>query len=202
MNSNIKNIVFDVGMVLIDFCWAKHCRNLGFHEEIIESFDKYMISSKYWDLMDEGLISEEDAILEFIKAMPQYQQQIKLFWQEPQGFVEEYTYATPMIEKLKQKGYKVFLLSNYPLEMYKIHWPTFSFYDKVDGYVVSAVERMKKPDRAIYELLCKRYQLCPEECLFVDDRQVNVDAAIAMGMESVLFENYNQLAQYIELQDI
>ncbi|MBO5088874.1 MAG: HAD family phosphatase [Lachnospiraceae bacterium] len=202
MKSNIKNIVFDVGMVLIDFCWEEHCRNLGFDEQIIEAFDKHMISSKYWDLMDEGLISEEDAIQEFIKAMPQYEKQIKLFWQQPEGFVKEYAYATPMIQGLKQKGYRVFLLSNYPLGMYKIHWPTFSFYDKVDGYVVSAVERMKKPNKAIYQLLCDRYQLQLEECLFVDDRQVNVDAAIAVGMEGVLFENYNQLAQYIGTQDI
>ena len=199
MNDNIKNIVFDVGMVLIDFCWAQHCRNMGYHEEIIEAFDKYMISSKYWDLMDEGLISEEDAIQEFIKAMPQYRQQIELFWQQPEGFVEEYAYATPMIQKLKQKGYKVFLLSNYPLGMYKIHWPKFSFYDKVDGYVASAVERMKKPDKAIYELLCNRYQLRPQECLFVDDRQENIDAACSVGMDAILFEDYERLAKYLDI---
>lgn len=197
--SNIKNIVFDVGMVLIDFCWAQHCRNLGFGEEIIEAFDKHMISSDCWDMMDEGLISEEDAIMQFIKVMPQYRGQIEIFWSQPEGFVEEYAYATPMIQQLKKQGYNVYLLSNYPLGMYHVHWPTFTFYNEVDGYVVSAIEGMKKPDSAIYELLCNRYQLKPQECLFVDDRQVNVEAARSVGMESVLFEGYEKLAIYLKL---
>lgn len=200
ISSNVKNIVFDVGMVLIDFCWKQHCRNLGFGEVVIEAFDQYMILSDCWDLMDEGLISEEEAIQEFIKAMPQYREQIEVFWQHQEGFVKEYSYAAPLIKKLKEQGYKVYLLSNYPLGMYHVHWPTFSFYCEVDGYVVSALERMRKPDKVIYELLCNRYQLKAEECLFVDDRQVNVDAAISVGMESVLFEGYERLVEYLNLE--
>lgn len=199
ISDKVKNIVFDVGMVLIDFCWAQHCRKLGFSDKIIEAFDQHMISSCYWDQMDEGTICEEDAIAEFIKAMPQYKEQIEIFWKHPEGFVKEYDYSTPMILHLQEKGYKVFLLSNYPLGMYHVHWPSFTFYDKVDGYVVSAVERMKKPSKEIYELLCSRYQLEAEECLFVDDRKVNVDAAISVGMEAVLFEGYEQLAKYLNI---
>ncbi len=196
----IKNIVFDVGMVLVDFCWAQHCRNLGFDEEVIEAFDKYMISSNDWEQMDEGLMDEEEAIQHFIEAMPQYKEQVEIFWQHPEGFVKEYAYATPMIQQLQQKGYKVYLLSNYPLGIYQIHWPTFSFLERVDGYIVSAQECMKKPDERIYRLLCDRYQIKAEECLFVDDRQVNVDAAIAVGMESVLFEGYEKLMQYLKIE--
>lgn len=197
---NIKNIVFDVGMVLIDFCWVQHCKNLGFSEKVIDCFDKNMISSEYWDKMDEGIIVEADAIREFIKAMPQYREEIEIFWKHPEGFVQEYSYATPMIRRLKQKGYKVYLLSNYPLGMYQVHWPTFSFFSEVDGYIVSALERMKKPDKRIYKLLCERYRLNAEECLFIDDRQVNVDAAIEVGMKSVLFEEYEKLETYLNIE--
>lgn len=197
MKENIKNIVFDVGMVLIDFCWRRQCITLGFNEKVIEAFDKNMISSEYWDKMDEGLISEDIAIQEFIKKMPEYKEQIETFWSHPEGFVEEYQYSTPMIERLKKGGYKVYLLSNYPLGMYQLHWPTFSFYEKVDGYIVSAVEKMKKPDKAIYELLCERYHLKPEECLFIDDRQINVEAAKVVGMHSLLFDNYDNVAVYL-----
>ncbi len=200
MSKNIKNIIFDVGMVLIDFCWARHCRNLGFDEDIIEAFDKNMISSNYWDQMDEGLLSEEEAIAQFVQTMPQYKEQIELFWSQPEGFVEEYAYATPMIQQLKEQGYKIYLLSNYPLGMYRVHWPTFSFFKEVDGYIVSAQECMKKPDERIYRLLCERYHIQAEECLFIDDRQVNVDAAIAVGMDAVLFEGYEQLMQYMKME--
>lgn len=200
MNGNIHNIVFDVGMVLIDFCWEKNCHRLGFDDKVIRAFQVNMIDSEYWSLMDEGLIEEEDAIHEFIKAMPAYQKEVERFWKEPEYFVEEYRYAAPMIKELKEKGYKVYLLSNYPLNMYKLHWPAFTFYSMVDGYVVSAVEKLKKPDMAIYKLLCERYQLRPEECLFIDDRKVNVDAAKALGMQTVLFCGEKDLKEHLNLE--
>lgn len=200
MEKNIRNIVFDVGMVLIDFCWVKHCHRLGFDEEVIQAFETNMINSRYWELMDEGMIQEKDAIHEFIKKMPMYQKEIQRFWEQPEYFVEEYAYSTPMILELKKKEYKVYLLSNYPLDLYKRHWPAFSFYSFVDGFVVSAVERLKKPDPAIYKLLCDRYQLKAEECLFIDDRQINVDAAIKVGMQAVLFQGERELKKYLGLK--
>ncbi|MBE5942015.1 MAG: HAD family phosphatase [Lachnospiraceae bacterium] len=199
LQDRIKNIVFDVGMVLIDFCWVQHCKNLGFDENVIQAFDQYMISSRCWSLLDEGLITQEDAIKEFIASMPQYEKEIRLFWSQPEGFVKEYDYATPMIKKLQDKGYKVFLLSNYPLTMYELHWPTFDFYNEVDGYIVSAKERMKKPDERIYRLLCERYELTAESCLFVDDRQENIDAACSVGMDAILFEDYERLTKYLDI---
>lgn len=199
MDKGIHNIIFDVGMVLIDFCWKKHCLNLGFGEEVIQAFETNMINSEFWGMLDEGLLDEEKAVSEFIKSMPSYQKEINEFWKHPEYFVEEYDYAAPMISKLKDLGYHVFLLSNYPLNLYKLHWPSFAFYSLVDGYVVSAIEKLKKPDPAIYKLLCNRYQLKPEECLFIDDRQVNVDAAMQVGMKAVLFESYGFLEEYLAI---
>jgi putative hydrolase of the HAD superfamily len=197
MKDTIKNVVFDVGMVLIDFCWEKCCRNLGLKDEVIAAFDVNMIHSPYWDMLDEGTIETKDAIEKFVEAMPNYEKEIRQFWGKPEDFVEEYPYSAPIVRELHEKGYKVYLLSNYPLDMYKLHWPTFEFYGLVDGYVVSAPEKIKKPDPAIYKLLCDRYGLKPEECLFVDDRQVNVDAAIGCGMESVVFTGYEELRKVL-----
>lgn len=199
MDANIYNIVFDVGMVLIDFCWEKHCRRLGFDEAVIHAFDVNMIHSQYWSMLDEGLLEEEEAISQFLKCMPSYQKEIMKFWEQPEYFVEEYDYAAPMISRLKNLGYHVYLLSNYPYNLYKIHWPSFEFYSMVDGYVVSAAEKLRKPNPAIYKLLCNRYQLKPKECLFIDDRQDNVEAAMQVGMKAVLFEGYESLKAYLEI---
>lgn len=199
MDNDIQNIIFDVGMVLIDFCWERYCRNLGFDEKVIEAFGKNMISSEYWDMLDEGTIEEQDAIQEFIIRMPQYRQEIEKFWDNPVGVVEEYNFAAPMISKLKERGYYVYLLSNYPANLYKLHWSQFSFFTMVDGYVVSALEKLKKPDLAIYKLICERYHLKAEECLFVDDRQVNVEAARMIGMQSVLFKDYETIRSYMNI---
>ena len=197
MEHKIKNVVFDVGNVLIDFCWERHCRRLGYTEDIIQSFGKQMVSSDCWDRLDEGTMEETEAIEEFIRRMPQYEAEIRKFWDTAEGFVEEYPYAAPMMDLLHKKGYKVYLLSNYPLEMYRLHWKRFHFFPYVDGYIVSAVEKMRKPDIRIYQLLCERYQLNPSECFFFDDRQENVDAAIHAGMKAELFTGYETVAKYL-----
>lgn len=197
MDKRIKNIVFDVGMVLIDFCWEKPCRELGFSEEIISAFEKKMVCSEYWHKLDEGTMTEEDAIDKFKEAMPEYTKEIDMFWEKPEKFVEEYSFAAPLIRELHEKGYYVYLLSNYPLHMYEIHWPSFEFFSLVDGYVVSSVERLCKPDPAIYRLLCERYHLIPEECLFIDDRRDNVESAIGIGMSGLVFEGENSVREYL-----
>ncbi len=197
MKKSIKNVVFDVGMVLIDFCWEKHCRNLGFDDEVIAAFDVNMIRSVYWDMLDEGSITTQDAIDKFMEAMPQYKKELEQFWATQEGFVEEYAYSAPLIRELKEQGYNVYLLSNYPLDMYKLHWPSFTFYKLVDGYVVSAPEKIKKPDPAIYHLLCERYGLKAEECMFIDDRKENVDAAIKVGMNAAVFRGYEEVRKIL-----
>lgn len=197
MEQKIQNIIFDVGNVLIDFCWEKTCETLGFSQEVITAFGRNMILSDMWNRLDEGIISQEDAINQFIEAMPSYEKEVRLFWDNAVSFVEEYDYAYDMITALKEKGYQIYLLSNYPLEMYKLHWPTFRFFKEVDGYVVSAVEQIRKPDIRIYECLCQRYGLIPEQCLFFDDRQDNVDAAKTAGMEAVLFKGYETVADLL-----
>lgn len=199
MEQKIKNIVFDVGNVLIDFCWEKHCHKLGYSDEIIRMFDQNMVCSDCWSKLDEGTMEENEAIEEFVRRMPQYEKEIRRFWDTPEGFVEEYPYAAPMVDLLHQKGYQVYLLSNYPLHMYEIHWPTFAFFHKVDGYVVSAVEQLKKPNPAIYYRLCERYKLKPEECLFIDDRLENIEAAKKVGMDGICFRSIEQLQAESEI---
>lgn len=199
MGQTVSNVIFDVGNVLIDFCWEKTCKMLHFSQDIIDAFEKNMILTDVWDMLDEGTISLEHAILRFIEAMPQYEKEVRLFWEHADTFVEEYDYAFELIKELKEKGYKVYLLSNYPLDMYKLHWPAFRFFELVDGYIVSAVEKLRKPDIRIYKLLCERYGLEPSACVFFDDRQINVDAAIEVGMQGILFESDETVKQYFDL---
>ncbi|MGN0495132.1 MAG: HAD family hydrolase [Lachnospiraceae bacterium] len=199
MGQTVSNVIFDVGNVLIDFCWEKTCEMLHFSQDIIDAFEKNMILTDVWDMLDEGTISLEHAILRFIEAMPQYEKEVRLFWEHADTFVEEYDYAFELIKELKEKGYKVYLLSNYPLDMYKLHWPAFRFFELVDGYIVSAVEKLRKPDIRIYKLLCERYGLEPSACVFFDDRQINVDAAIEVGMQGILFESDETVKQYFDL---
>jgi putative hydrolase of the HAD superfamily len=104
------------------------------------------------------------------------------------------------LDSLKEKGLKIYLLSNYPKSIFALHEERgkFTFIDKIDGRVVSGFEGMVKPDAEIYKLLMDRYGLKAEECVFIDDRPENIEAAKALGMEGIVFESYEQASEELE----
>lgn len=190
-----KNIVFDVGDVLVDFCYEKLMRNLGFSEEAVEFLSANMVVTEYWHELDLGKWTGKDALPHFLELYPQYEKEIRAFWANTDKLIEEYPYSEPMVKRLKDAGYGVYILSNYPTDTAEQHWPTFKFLPLADGYIISGFEKITKPDAEIYRLLESRFGIKLSESLFVDDRQVNIDGAKAVGMDAVLFTGYENLVQ-------
>lgn len=198
---SIKNIVFDVGDVLVDFCYKNYMRNLSFDEDTVELFTQNMIMSPHWNELDMGLLTHDKAKEIFKNEIKDHDEEIDRFWDNIEYIVEEYDYAEELIRSIKYAGYKVYILSNYPVELANLHWPKFRFLKYADGKIISGFEKVVKPDVKIYKLLESKFNLDLAECLFVDDRQVNIDGAKNAGMKAVLFENLEKLkddlARYI-----
>ena len=108
--------------------------------------------------------------------------------------IEPYPYAVSWIEELKEKGFNVYLLSNYPKELFTMHEQKglFPFIEKTDGKVVSGFVKMVKPNPDIYEYLMSQYGLNADECVFLDDRAENIEAAIKLGMKGIVVKSYEQ----------
>ena len=196
----IKNIVFDIGMVLADFRWEAYMRDdLGFSGEVIKVFGDRLIKSELWNDFDLG-VKETGVITDEMKAkVSEYPLEAELFFERIEDIVAVYPYSRPWVQELKARGLSVYLLSNYPRDVYSIHEKKhFDFAPFVDGKVVSGFERMSKPDPRIYRLLFERYGLDPSECVFLDDRQVNVDAAVQQGMKGIRFDRYEDARGQLE----
>ena len=189
----IKNIVFDVGDVLVDFCYQKYMRSLGFSEELVEFLSEKLVLTEFWHELDLGVKTIADGRKIYKEMYPDISNEIDLFWDNIMGIVEEYDYAVPLIKSLKDKGYGVYILSNYPIETADMHWPTFKFLPLTDGHIISGYEKITKPDEGIYRLLESRFGIDLKECIFVDDRKINIDAAERLGMKAVLFTGYDDL---------
>ena len=198
MDNVIKNIVFDVGDVLVAFCYRKYMRDLGFDEETVEFLAKNMVETEFWHELDLGVTTEAYGIEKFTTEFPQYKDQILEFWAHVENIVEEYDYSVPLIKALKDKGYGVYILSNYPIETAERHWPKFKFLPLTDGHIISAYEKITKPDEGIYRLLETRYGIKLSESLFVDDREINVEAAKRYGMQAILFKGYEELKEALK----
>ena len=91
-----------------------------------------------------------------------------------------------LLPELKKQGYKLYFLSNFPIDIFEEIKTGYYFFTYFDGGVISSEVKFSKPDRRIYEILLEKYLLTPEESLFIDDIEINVRAAEASGMKGLV----------------
>ncbi len=196
----IKNIVFDIGGVLVDFAPDKSMRKLGMPEHLIKPLMDATIFSGLWPELDRGFIPE-DVIVNCMKEdHPELAPMIQKFFDEGKSdLVTSFPYSAGWLSDLKDRGYGVYLLTNYPKSFFDIHWGSkFTFTPYVDGKIVSAEVKKNKPDPAIYQCLLDTYGLKAGECVFIDDRKDNVLAAQYMGMGGIRMTNYEDTKNALE----
>ncbi len=198
----IKNVVFDVGNVLVCYRWRALMDELGFPKDLQEVFAEKVFGNPFWIELDRGVIDEKDVIAKIRGEISEYGDEFDRIWDNIDRLVEPYDYAVSMIDTLRKRGFRVYLLSNYPVSMFELHTRCgrFPFLEHVDGKVVSAYVKLVKPDREIYEYLLNQYDLEVQECVFSDDRLENVEGARKVGMKGILFENYEQA--WAELEEM
>ncbi|OUV61945.1 MAG: HAD family hydrolase [Gammaproteobacteria bacterium TMED119] len=197
--NTIKNVIFDLGGVLIDWNPAYVYLDVfeGDHKKMQWFFDE--ICTMDWNENQDAGYPLDQATEERVKMFPQYEQWIRMYygrWEEMLGEAIEET--VNILERFFQHpDYKVIALTNWSAETFPIALERFDFLHKFEGIVVSGTEKTRKPFPEIYELALDRYGLNAEETLFIDDNLRNVNAAEAMGINSVQFKNPKQLAAYI-----
>lgn len=183
----IKNVVFDMGNVLMLFDGPYFSAQFTDNEADAAALQHALFGSPAWNLLDSGTISY-DTMLRVARAHLD-----ERLWPNLDAcFAGWAAYSTPIEEtnalaaELKREGYGIYLLSNAGTRIHDQlnHMPAW---DLMDGAVVSGEERLMKPDPAIYQLLCERYGLLAEECLFVDDNADNCEGARVAGMRAVRY---------------
>lgn len=198
--SMIKNVIFDIGDVLVSFRWRAMMEDLGLPKELQEVFKETVFMSHWWSELDHGIQDEAVIIDKLREDNREHLEEFELVWDNRDKIVEAYDYSVPWIEGLKKRGLKVYLLSNYPKSIFTLHAEngSFPFLDKVDGRVVSGFVKKIKPNADIYEHLMKEYGLVTEECVFLDDREENVNAARALGMQGIVVKSHEQASAELE----
>lgn len=184
----IRNIVFDMGNVLIRFDPSLFIEREG----IVDPEDRKLIldelfNSVEWAQMDRGILEEKTAepfILErFPERLHPVVSDLLHHWAIPG---DEFTGMRELVAELKEAGYGLFLLSNASTAQHR-YWPLFPVSRYFDGKLISCDVKVVKPMREIYQIFTDRFLLNPEECFFVDDSPANVAAAITCGWNGVVF---------------
>ena len=188
----IKNIVFDIGRVLIGFEWHEYVRSL-FDEGTAEKVTEAMWGTGYWKQLDIALLTDDEILDLFYSAAPEYKDQILEAFERVGECVKRRDWAIPLIKDLKEKGYRVLYLSNFSEHVMGSNRDALDFVPHMDGGVFSCDINVIKPAAGIYNALLEKYGLLPEECLFIDDHRDNVSAAKKCGMKGIVFESRQQL---------
>ena len=183
----IKNIIFDVGKVLVEVRWHEVMRELGFDEAIVELVANATVCSSMWGEYDRSKLPYEEMLKKFVMNNPTVEKEIRLFMKHEKEAIREFPYAREWVKSFRDKGYKCYVLSNYPKGTFENTREERSFEEFLDGAVYSFQVQMVKPEKEIYQMLLERYDLIPEECVFIDDNQANVEVARELGMNAIQF---------------
>jgi 2-haloacid dehalogenase len=202
--SEIKNIIFDLGGVLID--WNPEYVYL----EVFEGDRKKMqwffdeICTMDWNENQDAGYPLQQATEDRVKMFPQYEEWIRMYygrWEEMLGDSIEDTVEV-LNQLLKNPDYRVAALTNWSAETFPVALDRFEFLHRFEGIVVSGAENTRKPFADIYQLTLDRFDFKAEESLFIDDNLRNVEAASNMGLHTIHFKNPKELKLNLEAKAI
>ena len=186
----IRNVVFDMGMVLMQWRPMNPC--LRYAKDVEKATilcDNIFRHPEWGPTIDGGLMSEEEYFEHCSKRMPTEELKEMCLAMSNDWTLDSLYPTTGMqelLEDLHRQGYRLYILSNCGR-----HFHQFAYRlpgnDLFTGKLISAEEKMIKPNREIYERLLEKFDLVADECIFVDDLQANINAAEAVGIHGYCF---------------
>lgn len=184
----IKNIVFDMGGVLIRWKPEEILGQFDLSPTEMEILNRELFHGIEWMQQDRGILTEEDVVKAVCIRLPEH------LWEMVKTLVyawhQQYLIPMPgmaeLVRELKNNGYQMYLLSNAGLAL-RGYFPRIPGAECFEKLLVSAEEKLLKPSHEIYERLYEKFELNPAECWFIDDSPANVEGAILTGMGGTVF---------------
>lgn len=194
----IRTLIFDIGNVLAAFDWRGYLDSWKLPEEDDEVVERVLFKSPMWKEVDRGSRSDEELLKIICREAPEHETLIRRIYAGAGIAVREYPYAPGLLKRLKEMGYRIYILSNYGKTFYEERKPYFHFLEYTDGRVISYQEKQVKPEPEFYETLLSRYEICPEESVFFDDLPANLEAAEKFGIHTVQVTGYESIIEGLE----
>lgn len=186
----IRNMIFDMGQVLIRWTPDDVLSPYALTQEQKELVKLELFRSVEWIQQDRGIITEEKVVEAVCSRLPRSFHQVvaSVVFGWHKRYLEPMPGMAELVRELKKEGYRIFLLSNASLTLR-------DYFDRIPGaecfeaLMVSAEEKLLKPQHEIYERLYEKFSLNPAECFFIDDSPANIEGAILTGMQGTVFTN-------------
>ena len=184
----IKNLVFDLGNVLIEWNSEKILTYFEPEKERQQVLRQVIFESGVWHQTDRGERSLKEACEEVLAQLDvSYHSAVKNILYHWYEVVHVYSGLQERIRLWSDQGYRIYILSTTCEIFYHIEKAgLLPIYSLVSGYILSSEVGVVKPEAEIYQKLLKKYNLNPVESVFIDDIQANLDTAAELGFETIL----------------
>ncbi|MGE5406351.1 MAG: HAD family hydrolase [Methanosarcina sp.] len=180
----IRNIVFDLGNVLLSFRPAEFLEKKKYPQALKEQILADVFGSREWLMIDNGDISTEDAIEAIAGNSLLKREEIVRIFDLRREILFPLDDNIKVLPELRKRGYRLYFLSNFPPDI----WPEvrkYEFFYHFEGGLISGDAGASKPHRPIYEMLITKFGIEPRECLYIDDLEPNVETAVSLGMKGI-----------------
>lgn len=169
----IKNIIFDLGNVIINYDQQAIINRFAKTNEEKEYLMEDNFKAPEWKKIDLGEINNDEAVESINKRHNnKFTELTDDFWHNWFKMQKINEDVVELAKQLKDKGYNIYVLSNMANATYNF-FKGDAFFKLCNGIIISAQEHIKKPDERIFNILLDRYNLKAEECLFIDDDDTN-----------------------------
>lgn len=180
------DIILDMGNVLLEWNKDKIFRGVVKTEKDYMILDKAIFQSGLWERLDLGILTREELVLKVVSMIGSiYQEKVQeVVWNWP-SYIKIYTEVFSLLARLKEKGHRIFVLSNTSPVFYELLQEQLSPLNEIlDGFVLSCDIKAIKPDRKMFEEILHKYDLDPANCIFLDDVKDNTKMAESLGIKA------------------
>lgn len=194
----IKNVIFDLGNVLISYKPAEYLTKMGYPDEEKNIILNDIFLAKEWFLLDNGDLTTREAIEKISERSSLNKAGIASFFDLRTDILYPIVRNTKILPALRKRGFKLYYLSNFPEDIFDEVYDKYDFFKCFDGGIISARVRTSKPDKKIFDILLAKYSISSGDCLFIDDYSPNIKTAESIGMSVLHIQTPDDLPDQIE----
>ena len=194
----IRNIIFDLGNVLISFIPSEYLKKKNYPSNIRNTIINDIFHSEEWKKLDNGDITVPEAIDSIVLKSALSREEIALVFNFRTDIMFPLDDNVRLLPELKKHGYRLYYLSNFPLDSFEEVKNDYFFFRYFDGGIISSEVKLSKPDIRIYRYVLEKYELKPGECLYIDDIEENVKASESAGMIGLLTKGSPKISESLE----
>jgi putative hydrolase of the HAD superfamily len=182
----IKNIIFDLGNVLISFVPSEYLKKKNYPQNIRNTILNDIFHGEEWKMLDNGVITVAEAIERISSRSSLKREEIALVFTFRVDIMFPFDDNVRLLPALKKHGFSLYYLSNFPLDVFEVIKNDYFFFRYFDGGIISSEVKLSKPDVRIFEFILDKYSIQAQESLYIDDIEENIRSAEQTGMIGLL----------------